>query len=243
MLMLDVNCKFEYNVSMDLEIYDRSIILLGEETLKRLATKKIIVFGVGGVGSFAVEALARSGIENITLVDNDIIKKSNINRQLLALFSTIGRKKIEVAKERILDINPSCNVDAIDLFYSKDNFDKIELTEYDYIVDAIDTVSTKIYLAQVAFENNINIISSMGTGNKMSPFGFKVCDIFETKIDPLARVMRRELKKANVKKLKVIYSEEEAKKTETNTIGSLSYVPSVAGLMLASTIINELIKE
>ena len=240
----------------------RTEILIGKDKIEKLKNAKIIIFGVGGVGSFCVEAIARCGVGNIHIVDDDTISITNINRQIIATHSTIGKDKIQVAKERILDINPSANVETSKLFYTKDTKDNIDLSKYDYIIDAIDTISSKILLIEEANRLNVPIISSMGTGNKLDPTKFVITDIYKTSMCPLAKVMRYELKRRGIKKLKVIYStekpikpapivlDENAKSTsdfrDTNkrreTPGSISFVPSVAGLMIASYVINDILK-
>lgn len=229
----------------------RSELLLGEGSTEKLRNSKVIVFGVGGVGSYTVEALARAGIGSITVVDNDDVAESNINRQLIATVSTVGQDKVEVARRRILDINPGCNVKAIKAFVTKDNTDDFSLSEYDYIIDAIDTVSAKIALAVEADTKGIPMISSMGTGNKLDGTRFEVSDIYKTSVCPLARVMRYELKKRGVKKLKVVYSKEEPltptksdaeNSAKRQTPGSVPFVPGVAGLIIAGEVIKDLIK-
>lgn len=228
----------------------RSEMLLGENSLNKLKNSKVIVFGAGGVGSYVIEALARGGIGQITVVDNDVVARSNINRQLIATESTIGEEKVEAARKRILDINPNCIVTALQEFVTKDNTANFHLNEYDYIVDAIDTVSAKIALAEEAYNKGIPMISSMGTGNKLDPTKFEVSDIYKTSVCPLARVMRYELRKRGVKKLKVVYSKEEPLKPNSTdaspsikpTPGSLSFVPGTAGLIIAGEVIKDLIK-
>ena len=240
----------------------RTEILIGEDNIKKLKNSSVIIFGVGGVGSFCVEAIARCGIGNIHIVDDDTISITNINRQLIATHSTIGKDKIEVVKQRILDINPDANVSASKVFYTKDTVSSIDLSKYDYIIDAIDTISSKILLVEEATRQNIPIISSMGTGNKLDPTKFVVTDIYKTFMCPLAKVMRYELKKRGIKKLKVVYSTEKPIKPapikldlnsksssefrDTNkrreTPGSISFVPSVAGLIMASQVVNDILK-
>lgn len=228
----------------------RSEILIGEKAQETLAGSKVIVFGIGGVGSYVSEALARCGIGHIDIVDNDTIAESNINRQLIALHSTIGKAKVDVMKSRILDINPDCKVEAFETFYTNEK--EIDIKDYDYIVDAIDTVTSKLILIEEAQKNNIPIISSMGTGNKLDPTLFEITDIYKTSVCPLARVMRAELKKRGIKKLKVLFSKEEPIKPEKienensakrQTPGSISFVPSVAGLIIAGEVIKDLIKK
>lgn len=228
----------------------RSEILIGKDAQSILSASKVIVFGVGGVGSYTVEALARSGIGDISIVDNDTVSESNINRQLISLSSTIGMDKVEVAKKRILDINPECNVTAYNTFYTAQK--EIDISGYDYIVDAIDTVTSKLTLVEDANIHNVPIISCMGTGNKLDPTLFEISDIYKTSVCPLARVMRTELKKRGIKKLKVLYSKEEPIKPapiknentqKRQTPGSISFVPSVAGLIIAGEVIKDLIKK
>lgn len=230
------------------EMFSRTAMLLGEEALKKLENSRVAVFGVGGVGGYCVEALARSGVGSIDIIDNDEVSLSNINRQIIATVDTIGRKKVKVAKERILSINPKANVTAFDLFFLPENADEFEFENYDYIVDAIDTVSGKLALIEQAKKFNIPIISSMGAGNKLNPEMFEVADIFETSVCPLARVMRSELKKRGIKSLKVVYSKEKALKPENNgeatakrqIPGSVAFVPSVAGLIIAGEVIKDI---
>ncbi len=225
----------------------RTEMLIGTEKLELLKQKKVAVFGIGGVGSYCAEALARAGVGSLLLVDNDTISPSNINRQIIALSSTVGRRKTEVMKERILDINPKCNIETSNLFYTKST--DIELDGFNYIVDAIDAVSSKLVLIETAKRLSIPIISSMGTGNKLDPSRFKICDIYKTSVCPLARVMRYELRKRNISSLKVVFSDElphtplqleilQGKRVPA----SISFVPPAAGLLLASEVIRDLIK-
>lgn len=225
--------------------FSRTELLLGNAALSRLFSAHVAVFGVGGVGGYCTEALARSGIGRLTLVDNDRVSLSNINRQIIALHSTVGRYKTEVMRERIADINPSAAVNTVNMFYLPETADKIDLTQFDYIVDAVDTVSAKIELAVRAERLGVPIISSMGAGNKLSPAGFRVSDIYKTSVCPLARVMRRELRARGVSALKVVYSEE-VPQTPHNAdnieekkpvAGSLAFVPSVCGLVIASEVV------
>lgn len=228
--------------------FSRTRLLLGEG-VDKLQTKRVAVFGVGGVGGYVCEALVRSGVGAFDLIDNDVVSLTNINRQIIALHSTIGRYKTEVMKERMLDINPSVDVRIHNCFFLPENAADFPFEEYDYIVDAVDTVAAKIQLVMSAKERNIPIISSMGAGNKLSPVGFQVADIYKTKVCPLAKVMRRELKKRGVKDLKVVYSEELPLSPEASeevvhkrkVPGSLAYVPSVAGLVIAGEVIKDLI--
>ncbi|MBO5060681.1 MAG: tRNA threonylcarbamoyladenosine dehydratase [Clostridia bacterium] len=227
----------------------RSEILIGKEAVKKLKNAKVIVFGVGGVGSFVCEALARGGIGTIALVDNDTVAESNINRQLIALSSTIGKSKADVMAERIRDINPECNATPINCFYTRDR--EIDISEYDYIIDAIDTVTSKLTLIEEANRFSVPIISCMGTGNKLDPTKFEIADIYKTSVCPLARVMRRELKSRGIKRLKVLYSKEEPLKPDSDidevsskrqVPGSVSFVPPVAGMIIAGEVIKDLIK-
>ena len=227
------------------ERFIRNSLVIGEENVKKLAKSRIAVFGVGGVGGYVCEALARSGIENLTLFDGDVVSVSNINRQIIALTSTVGQYKTEVMKERISDINPDAQVDCHNIFFGEGNKDTVDFSQFDYIVDAIDDIKAKLLLTKIADENNIPIISAMGAGNKTDPTKFEVSDIFKTSVCPLARIMRRELKKIGVKKLKVVYSKEEPKnppyKIEgEKTVGSLAFVPSVMGLIIAGEVIKDL---
>ena len=223
-----------------MEEFLRTEMLLGPGATESLCKKSVIIFGVGGVGSYAAEAIARSGVGKITLVDSDRVSLSNINRQLCALHSTVGRYKTEVTKERIIDINPLCSVTEINKFYLPENADEFEIEKYDYIIDAIDTVSAKLDLAKRAYDMGLNIISCMGTGNKLDPSKFEITDIYKTSVCPLCRVMRRELKARGVKELTVLYSPEEPVKTGERTPGSLPFVPGVAGLMIAGRAIMDL---
>ena len=239
--------------------FTRSELLLSSEGVTVIKTKHVAVFGLGGVGSYVVETLARSGIEHFTLIDNDTISISNLNRQLYALTSTINQKKVEVAKNRTLDINPLCQIQIYDTFVTKENIDTFDFTTFDYIVDAIDTVSAKLLLIEKAKLHNIPIISSMGTGNKLDPTKFIITDIKKTKICPLARVMRYELKKRNITDVKVLYSTEipidlsksileqkllqEENTTKHQIPGSVAFVPSIAGIEIAREVIFDLLKE
>ncbi len=230
-----------------MDAFIRSKPLLGVNFIEQLKNKKIAVFGLGGVGSFVCETLARSGIGNFILVDNDTINETNLNRQLYALTSTIGCLKVDVAEERIKDINPSVNIEKYPLFVLNDTIDKIDLSNVDYVVDAIDTVTAKLLLIEKAKELNIPIISSMGTGNKLNPSDFVITDISKTSVCPLAKVMRYELRKRNIKGVKVLYSKEEPIKASVDeenlrTPCSVSFVPSVAGIMIAREIILDLKK-
>lgn len=232
------------------DIFSRTQMLVGKEKLDILLKSRVAVFGVGGVGGYVCEALARAGVGAIDLVDNDTVSESNINRQIIALKSTVGKQKTEVMKERILDINPDICVKVHDIFVLPENIDEFDFSCYDYIVDAIDTVSGKLAIIEKAYFSEIPVISSMGTGNKLDPLKFEIADINKTSVCPLARVMRYELRKRGVKKLKVLYSKEEPVKplkeevSETGkTIpGSISFVPSVAGLIIGAEVIKDIIK-
>lgn len=222
-----------------MELYERTQRLLGEEAVEILKRSKVAVFGAGGVGGYAIEALARAGIGTLALFDHDTVSDSNRNRQLIALTSTIGRSKVQVWKERILDINPDCQVEAVEVFYLPEHADQFDFTQYDYIVDAIDTVSGKISLICKAKEEGVPVISCMGAGNKLDPTKFEVADIYKTSVCPLAKVMRKELKARGIKKCKVVYSKEPAQKHREP--GSVSFVPSVAGLIIAGEVIKDLV--
>jgi len=222
-------------------------MLLGAENMEKLKSSHVAIFGLGGVGGHVCEALARSGIENFTLFDKDTVAVSNLNRQIIATTDTIGMNKTKAMKNRILSINPDARVTTHDVFYLPENADEFPLSGFDYIVDAIDTVSAKIELAVRAEKCGTPIISSMGTGNKLDPTRFEVSDIYKTSVCPLARVLRKELKTRGVKSLKVVYSKEDAIKpfisedTDLRIPGSTSFVPSVAGLIIASEVIKDLI--
>ena len=223
-------------------MFSRTEILLGKEAVEKLQSAHVAVFGVGGVGGYVVEALARSGIGTLTLIDNDKVSLSNINRQIIALHSTIGKYKTEVAKARIADINPNANVYTRELFVLPETIEEIDFSGFDYVVDAIDTVSGKLAIIQSAKEKNIPVISAMGAGNKLNATAFCVKDISKTSGCPLARVMRRELKKRNIEIVKVVYSDEEPNKSEDGVVGSVAFVPSVAGLIVAGEVIKDLSK-
>lgn len=231
--------------------FERFEMLLGKSSIEKLKTASVAVFGIGGVGSYVCEALARCAVGNITLIDNDTVSESNINRQLIALHSTIGKYKVDVMKERILDINPNTTVKSINMFYASDNSNQINIAEFDYVVDAIDTVSSKLHLIGECKRNNIDIISCMGTGNKLNPSLFSISDISKTHTCPLARIMRKELKERGINSLKVLWSPEKPiaplfsddTSPKRQTPGSVSFVPSVAGLMIAGEIIIDIINK
>ena len=234
--------------------FSRSELIFGETALKKLSQTRVAVFGLGGVGGYALEALARAGVGEIDIIDSDTVDVTNINRQLIALTSTVGMKKTELFRNRIKDINPDCRVNVHDVFYLPERAEEFEFDKFDYVVDAIDTVTAKIDLAVRCTEKGIPIISSMGTGNKMDPTALKVSDIYKTSVCPLARVMRYELKKRGVASLKVVYSEEkpvqpdgEAVKrymegTKKNIPASTSFVPPVAGMIIASEVILDILE-
>ncbi|CZR98005.1 MULTISPECIES: ThiF family adenylyltransferase [unclassified Clostridioides] len=228
----------------------RTSFLVGDDGIEKLKSSNVIVFGIGGVGSFTVEALARAGVGNLTIVDFDDVDITNINRQIPALHSTVGKYKVDVMEDRILDINPNINIKKIRSLYNKDTSDEILAERYDYVVDAIDMVSSKIHLIETCEKKGLKIISSMGMGNKLDPTKIVVTDIHKTSTCPLAKVMRKELRDRGIKKLKVVYSTEqpiELKKKVMNgrkvTPGSVSFVPSVGGLIIASVIVNELLEQ
>ena len=244
--------------------FSRTELLLGKDGMERLKNARVAVFGIGGVGGYTVEALARSGVGTLDLIDDDKVCLTNLNRQIIATRKTLGKYKVDVAKERILEINPDAVVHTYKMFYMPDTADQFDFSQYDYVVDAIDTVTGKIELVMQAQKSNTPIISCMGAGNKMDASAFEVADIYKTKVCPLAKVMRRELKKRGVKKLKVVYSEEqptrpiedmaiscrtncicppgaEHKCTERRDIpGSVAFVPSVAGLIIAGEVVKDL---
>ena len=232
--------------------FSRTELLIGKEGVEKLNKAKVAIFGIGGVGSFIVEGLVRAGIQNFILVDNDEICLTNLNRQLHATMQTIGQSKVDVMKQRILEINPKAIVETYKEFYMPDSKVKILDKSVDYIIDAVDTVTAKIGLVIEANELNIPIISSMGTGNKLDATKFEVSDIYKTSVCPLAKVMRKELKQRGIKKLKVVYSKEEPiaqrniiSEEESNKRqipGSISFVPSVAGLIIAGEVIKDIIK-
>ncbi|MFT4444759.1 ThiF family adenylyltransferase [Parvimonas sp. G1967] len=233
---------------MEDNIYSRTETLIGKDSLNILKNSKVIVFGIGGVGSFTVESLCRCGIGEISLVDFDTIDITNVNRQIHALLNNIGKYKVDEMKKRIELINPDIKVNIFKEKLEKDNIEKFNLKYYDYVIDAIDTITSKIYLIKYCFENNIKVISAMGAGNKLDPTRFKVEDIYKTSGCPLARVIRRELKKLGVKKLKCVYSDENSsgEKIESDIIrkstpSSISFIPSTMGLIITSEVVKDLI--
>lgn len=230
------------------ETFVRTEMLVGEDALSKLKRSHIAVFGVGGVGGAVVEAIARSGAGKITIVDHDTVSESNINRQLIALHSTVGRYKVDVFKERISDINPDCEVFAHNKFYGPDTAADFDFSDYDYIVDAVDTVTAKLIIIEEAKAHNVPIISAMGAGNKLHPEMFEIADIKKTSVCPLARVMRRELKARGIDELKVVYSKEAPKIPKENegkkgkiAPGSIAFVPPVSGYIIAGEVIRDLI--
>lgn len=234
-------------MTQDLNIFSRAELLLGEEALEKLRSARVALFGVGGVGSFAAEALARGGVGHITLVDGDTVSITNINRQLIALHSTVGKEKTAVMAERIADISPETEVETYPVVYGAENRDLLDFSAYDYVIDAIDTVTSKLILIEEAKKAGVPVISCMGTGNKFHPERFEVTDISKTSVCPLAKVMRKELKVRGIKNVKVVYSKEEPQKPAASTEtgkrqipGSLSFVPPVAGLLLAGEVIRHI---
>ena len=234
-----------------IEQFSRTEILLGADAMEKLYKARVAVFGIGGVGGYTVEALARCGVGAMDLIDSDTVSVSNINRQILATHSTVGKLKVEVAKARVLDINPNCDVKTYPCFYLPDTADRFDFTQYDYIVDCIDTVTGKLQLVERAVAAGTPIICSMGTGNKLDPSAFQVADISKTTMCPLARIMRKELKKRGINHLKVVYSQEEALtptgwEEEAAALGkrqipgSVAFVPGAAGLILAGEVIKDI---
>ena len=231
--------------------FSRTELLLGADGMEKLKRARVAVFGIGGVGGYVVEALARVGIGALDLIDNDVISLTNINRQIIALHSTVGLPKTDVMAARVRDINPECEVRTYQMFYGPDTAEQFDFAQYDYIIDAIDTVTGKLALAVNAQKANTPIISSMGTGNKLDPTAFTVTDIYKTSFCPLARIMRKELRKRGIERLKVVYSEEEALTPEGVTEelpqgrrsipGSVSFVPSAAGLILAGEVSKDIV--
>ena len=229
------------------EQFKRTELIFSKENMEKLYNSKVIVFGVGGVGGHLTEALARSGVGHITIVDFDDVEITNINRQLVALHSTIGKSKVEVLKARLLDINPDIEVEAIKKFYLPENEDEFNLSKYDYVIDAVDNMSAKISLVLRANSQNVPIISAMGAGNKIDPTKLEVSDIYKTSVDPLAKILRHELKKRGITRLKVVYSKEEPIKVneydekKRAITGSTSFVPPAMGLVIASEVIKDLL--
>lgn len=231
------------------ERFSRTALLIGEDSLKTLEQSHVIIFGIGGVGGYVAEALARSGVGHLTLVDKDTVDISNINRQIIATTKTVGRPKVEVMRERIADINPSARIDCFRCFYLPQTAEQFDFSTYDYVVDAVDNVTAKIELVLRAKAAGTPIIACMGAGNKLDASRFEVADIYKTSVCPLAKVMRRELKKRGIKDLKVVYSKEEPRRNEApgedgrrSTPGSVAFVPSAAGLILAGEVVKDLCK-
>ena len=233
------------------EQFERTSLLYGKENIDKLKNKHVAVFGVGGVGGYVVESLIRSGIGHISIFDNDVVSITNINRQIIALYSTIGQYKVDVLKKRILDINPNCEVHAYKMFVDENNINDIDFSQFDYVVDAIDTVKSKIAIIKKCHDENIKILSSMGAGNKNNPMGFIISDINQTEYDPLAKAIRQKLRKINIKHLKVCYSKEMPLKIINNdnndnkkvVPGSNAFVPSSCGLLIAKTVFFDLMEE
>lgn len=231
------------------EVFSRTELMLGKDAMEKLKNSRVAVFGIGGVGGHAAEALVRSGIGAIDLIDNDVVSKSNINRQMFATISSVGELKVEAARKRLLDINPEVNIKCHNVFYLPENSDSFDFSLYDYVIDAVDTVSAKIDIIMKAKENNIPVISSMGAGNKLDPTRFEVSDIYKTSVCPLARVMRKAMKDRGVSDLKVVYSKEEPVIKKEKVFGdngkpvpgSIAFVPSVVGLIMAGETIKDLI--
>lgn len=219
--------------------FSRTRLLLGEEALERLHRARVIVFGVGGVGGYAVEVLARSGVGTLALVDNDRVSLTNLNRQLIALHSTLDRLKVDVFEERILDINPACKVEKFPMFYLPENADEIDLTRYDYVIDCIDTVKAKLELIRRCHRLGVPVISSMGAANKLDPTAFRVSDISKTSMDPLAKVLRKTLRKEGILHFKVVYSEEQPQQ-QAALLASCAFVPAAAGLIIGGEVVKDL---
>ena len=232
-----------------MERFSRTIALIGEDNFKKLQNASVIIFGVGGVGGYVAEGLARCGVGNVTVVDKDVVSESNINRQIIALSSTVGKKKTELIKERILDIKPNCKVTVFDMFYLPENADDIDLTAYSFVIDAIDTVSAKLEIVQRCANNDIPVISCMGTANHTDLSAFKIVDVYDTNTCPLARVMRRECSKRGIPKgkVKVLFSTEQPHKVFASDEGKLApcstiFCPATAGLLIADAVIKTLIR-
>ena len=223
-------------------MFDRLLKLISKDDLEKINKVHVLLIGVGGVGGYALESMARIGIQNITIVDNDIVDLTNLNRQIISLHSNIGEPKVEVAKKRVLDINPNINLNINNAFITKDNINSIITGDIDYIIDACDTVTTKVELIKKAQEKGIKIISIMGTGNRINPTMLEITDVYKTNYDPLAKVMRKLLRDNNIKKADVITSREIPIKTGSRTPGSTSLVPSVAGIYATYYIINDILK-
>lgn len=240
--MSDLEKEREANLSEG-DFTQRTRMALGNDAVDRLASKHVAVFGVGGVGGYVVEALVRAGLGEITIIDADTVNETNINRQIIALHSTVGMKKTDAMKARIEDINPDCKVNVYDMFFLPDTSEKIDFKNFDYVADCIDTVTGKLEIIRRCKEDNVSIISSMGTGNKLDASQFEISDISKTSVCPLAKVMRKECKDRGYNNVKVLFSKEAPVKVGVRTPGSLSFVPSVAGLLIAGEIIRDMIKD
>ena len=225
------------------DIYQRTKLVLGNESVEKLKQSKVCICGIGGVGSYVMEALARIGIGNITVIDKDKVDITNINRQIIATVGNVDKPKVICAKERINEINPDIKVEGIESFIDEENIKKYIDSSYDYVIDAIDTINSKVSLIKHCYQNNIKIISCMGMGNKLNPLDIKVSDIYKTNVCPLTKIMRKRLKEESIKKLKVVYSEEIPIKNIEGILGSVSFVPSVAGLIIASEVVKDITKE
>lgn len=236
------------------EWYSRTEMLFGHEAIEALAAARVAVFGVGGVGGYAVEVMARSGVGHIDLIDNDTVSITNINRQIIALNSNVGQYKVDVARQRVLDINPQCDVRAIRMFYLPEEADNINLSEYDYVVDCIDTIKAKIDIAIRCHELGVPVISSMGAANKLDPTMFRVTDLSKTSMDPIARIMRKKLRKSGIEHLKVVYSEEQPEKATDSDVpddnattskrpvpASNAFVPAAAGIIIGGEVVKDII--
>lgn len=227
-----------------MEWLERLKLLIGDTNVEEIMNKKVLIIGIGGVGGYAVESLVRNGISNITIIDNDVVDITNLNRQIISLHSNIGEKKIDVCEKRIKDINPLCEVMKKNIFVSSDNIDEIITDDIDYVIDACDTISTKKAIILECLNKKIKFITCMGTGNKMNPTSLEITDIRKTSYDPIAKIIRKMIKDNNIKeKIPVVYSKEVPKKNGTNVIGSNSFVPACAGLLLTSYVINDIVGE
>ena len=228
---------------MEKEQFARTKTLIGQEALDKLKSAKVLLIGVGGVGSYVCEALARVGVGLIDLIDKDVVDATNINRQLIALHSTVGKPKVEVAAQRLKDINPDIKIKAMECFYLPQNSEQFDFAVYDYVIDAVDNVTAKLDIIEKAKVSGVPVISSMGTGNKMDPTAFKIADIEDTKVCPLAKVIRKELRKREITEVKVVYSEEEPLEVGQRIPASISFVPAAAGLLIAKAVVDDLVKK